>query len=63
MPTPVLGGGVPVVAHQGGWDEALLVVGPLAVLAALLALARRRARRWRDRPPAGTDRGEPHGQG
>lgn len=32
-----------VVAHQGGWDEILLVVGPLAVVALALWLANRRA--------------------
>lgn len=32
-----------VVAHQGGWDEALMVVGPLLVIAGLLWLANRRA--------------------
>jgi len=32
-----------VLAHQGGWDEAVLVVLPLVVLAALLRMARRRA--------------------
>lgn len=32
-----------VVAHQGGWDEAVLVVLPLVVLAGLLRMARRRA--------------------
>ena len=31
------------LAHQGGWDEAILVVLPLIVLAALLRIARRRA--------------------
>ncbi len=34
-----------VLAHQGGWDEILLVVGPVAVVVGLLALARRRTRR------------------
>jgi cyanate permease len=36
--------GIPaaVVAHQGGWDEILLVVGPMAVVAGLLWLAKRR---------------------
>lgn len=34
-----------VIAHQGGWDELLLVAGPILVFAALLALASRRARR------------------
>lgn len=33
------------LAHQGGWDEALWVVGPLLVVAGLLALANRRANR------------------
>jgi hypothetical protein len=34
-----------VLAHQGGWDEILMVLLPIAVLAGLLALARRRADR------------------
>jgi hypothetical protein len=29
-------------AHQGGWDEALFVLVPLALFAALLAVANRR---------------------
>ena len=32
----------PMVAHQGGWDEILLVVGPLAVIGGALWLANRR---------------------
>lgn len=32
-----------VLAHQGGWDEILLVVGPIAILGGLLWLANRRA--------------------
>lgn len=31
-----------VLAHQGGWDEILLVVGPLAIVAFLLWIANRR---------------------
>ena len=31
-----------VLAHQGGWDEMLLVAGPIVVIVALLALAKRR---------------------
>ena len=31
-----------LMAHQGGWDEILLVVGPLAVVAGLLWLANKR---------------------
>ena len=34
-----------LLAHQGGWDEILLVVGPIAILAGLLRLANRRADR------------------
>jgi hypothetical protein len=30
-----------VLAHQGGWDEILIVVGPMVVIGALLAVARR----------------------
>ena len=33
-----------LLAHQGGWDEALFVVVPMAVLVGLLALAQRRAK-------------------
>ena len=31
-----------VLAHQGGWDEMLLVGGPIVVIIALLALVKRR---------------------
>ena len=34
-----------MVAHQGGWDEVLLVAGPLGLVAWLLWVADRRARR------------------
>ena len=37
--------GIQLLAHQGGWDEIGLVAGPLAVVAALLWMADRRARR------------------
>lgn len=32
----------PVIAHQGGWDEILMVLGPLAVVGLLLWLANKR---------------------
>ena len=32
----------PMIAHQGGWDEMLLVLGPIAVIVGLLMLARKR---------------------
>jgi len=31
-----------MVAHQGGWDEILMVVAPLAIIGGLLWLANRR---------------------
>ncbi|MGD9704961.1 MAG: hypothetical protein AB7V74_21395 [Acidimicrobiia bacterium] len=33
-----------LLAHQGGWDEVLLVLGPIAVIVVLLMVARRRTR-------------------
>jgi hypothetical protein len=36
-------GAVDVLAHQGGWDEILLVVTPIALFAGLLWAAKRRA--------------------
>jgi len=39
-----------VLAHQGGWDEALFVLGPLIFIVLLLRMAKRRAdRAARDR--------------
>ena len=48
----------PLVAHQGGWDEVLLVAVPLGLMAWLLWLANRRAGRSDDEQggPDGTDR-------
>jgi hypothetical protein len=34
-----------IYGHQGGWDEVLLVLVPIAVMVALLAVAKRRAER------------------
>lgn len=31
-----------LLAHQGGWDEALLIGGPMAVIAGLLIVAKKR---------------------
>lgn len=31
-----------LVAHQGGWDEILLVAGPIAVIVGLLVLVKKR---------------------
>lgn len=49
-----------VLAHQGGWDEILLILGPMAVVVLLLRLAKRRVeanlppRPQTDGAPAGT---------
>jgi hypothetical protein len=45
-----------ILAHQGGWDELLFVLLPIALFAGLLAVANRRASREqadrdRDDPP------------
>lgn len=39
-----------LLAHQGGWDEILLVAGPIAVLAGLLRVANKRADRLTETP-------------
>ncbi|MDJ0768823.1 MAG: hypothetical protein QNJ12_08515 [Ilumatobacter sp.] len=31
-----------LIAHQGGWDEILLVGGPIVLIIGVLALAKRR---------------------
>lgn len=31
-----------LLAHQGGWDEILLVAGPILVIVAVLAVVKRR---------------------
>jgi hypothetical protein len=40
---PELGYAVSLIAHDGGWDEILMVAGPLVVFAGVLFLANRRA--------------------
>lgn len=39
-----------LLAHQGGWDEALLVVVPVGLFASLVWAARRRERHEADGP-------------
>jgi hypothetical protein len=46
VPAPVL------LAHQGGWDEALLIAGPMLAIVGLLWLAKRRVVATRDAGPA-----------
>jgi hypothetical protein len=33
---------IAILAHQGGWDEILLVAGPIAVFVGLLAIVKKR---------------------
>lgn len=40
-----------LLAHQGGWDEILLVLGPILLIAGLLRLAKHRV----DRHASGDD--------
>ena len=39
-----------ILAHQGGWDEMLMVLGPILVIVLLLRLARSRATRNAEDP-------------
>jgi hypothetical protein len=41
-----------MIAHQGGWDEILLVLGPIAVIVGLLMLARKRVEATEKAKPA-----------
>lgn len=55
-PTP---GAFPILAHQGGWDEMLMVLGPLALVGGALWLANRRvSRQLADQGQAGDGGGE-----
>lgn len=38
---------IAVIAHQGGWDEILLVLGPILIIVGLLRLAKHRVTRQR----------------
>ena len=38
-----------MLAHQGGWDDILLVLGPIAIIIGLLKLAKTRVERDRRR--------------
>ncbi len=41
-----------LLAHQGGWDELLFVIAPIAVVVGLLALIKRRVERYGPVMPA-----------
>ena len=40
-----------MIAHQGGWDEILLVLGPIAVIVGLLMMARKRVEAAEQKDP------------
>jgi hypothetical protein len=48
-----------VLAHQGGWDEILLVAGPILVIVGILAVVKRRVDRMHPPPAAENQRQEP----
>lgn len=50
-----------MLAHQGGWDEVVLVILPLVVLGVLLFLARRRALADAEREGRGINEAPPGG--
>jgi hypothetical protein len=54
--------GAQLLGHQGGWDEILMVVGPLAVVGLLLWVANKRVAAQLEEQATGTgDR--PNGRG
>jgi hypothetical protein len=50
-----------ILAHQGGWDEMLMVLGPILLIAGLLRLAKHRveARQAAERRPDDPATGPP----
>ena len=41
----------PLLAHQGGWDEMLLVIGPIVLIIGILAVVKKRVDRMGPPPP------------
>lgn len=48
-----------ILAHQGGWDELLLALGPIVAIVGVLAVAKRRVDRQNREMSAPTDRSRP----
>ena len=40
-----------ILAHQGGWDEIVLVIGPIILILGILAVVKRRVDRMGPPPP------------
>lgn len=49
------------LAHQGGWDEILMVAGPVLIFAWLLSIARKRAQTLADAGAAEATDSDPSG--
>ncbi|MBI1843746.1 MAG: hypothetical protein HYR89_03915 [Actinobacteria bacterium] len=49
---------MPMIAHQGGWDEAIYVAVPLVIFAALLRIAKGRAQHEAEAEVQARSRGE-----
>jgi hypothetical protein len=52
-----------LLAHQGGWDEILMVLVPIALFAVLLVIANRRANAIEGQREASEPAGERSGRG
>lgn len=51
-----------ILAHQGGWDEILIIIGPIAAIVGIVALVRRRLNReTEEATPEGGETGLPSG--
>ena len=50
-----------MLAHQGGWDEILLVAGPILLIVGLLALVKRRIDQATADTPDNAPEGAPAG--
>jgi hypothetical protein len=49
---------VPTLAHQGGWDELLMVLVPILIFAGLLVIANRRANTLAQQAPEADPAGD-----
>lgn len=48
-----------MLAHQGGWDEILLVLGPILIIVGLLRLAKSRVERGKGQTSNGDSVSDP----
>ena len=50
-----------ILAHQGGWDEILIIIGPIAAIVGIVALVRRRLNREAQEAAEQSETGLPSG--